>query len=195
MPLRHLLLCFTLLSVGLFLLPAPSWGAIPYLWLPASYKEKMPELKKAVEVARTNPRCSKVLKGTVNVDLSSIEAPVYKLLCRDDKRRTFALLLDGADFTTYDRTKSRFHKGPSERSMKEYWTSCNRAVTDMYEDFRTIRVLTRKRPKPTMYKDATVGISIDFDAVSLIGERLEFRAECIFTSGTSYRLKLTGRDD
>ncbi|MBB6520773.1 hypothetical protein [Pseudoteredinibacter isoporae] len=169
-------------------------AADPYLWLPTSYKGKLPQLKQAVDVARENPRCSQVLKGTVNVDLSSQQVPVFKILCRDDERKTFSLLLDGTSFKTYDRTKSRFHKGPSERSMREFWTACNKAVADMYEDFRTIRVLTRERPEPTLYKDATVGIAIDFDAVSLIGERLAFRAECIFTSGTSYRLKLTGRE-
>ncbi|GAA6150835.1 hypothetical protein [Pseudoteredinibacter isoporae] len=172
-----------------------SKAADPYLWLPTSYKGKLPQLKQAVEVARENPRCSRVLKGTVNVDLSSQQVPVFKILCRDDERKTFSLLLDGTSFKTYDRTKSRFHKGPSERSMREFWTACNKAVADMYEDFRTIRVLTRERPEPTLYKDATVGIAIDFDAVSLIGERLAFRAECIFTSGTSYRLKLTGREE
>lgn len=190
---RCILTCSALLYASAY---APLLKAAdPYLWLPTSYKGKLPQLKQAVDVARENPRCSQVLKGTVNVDLSSQQVPVFKILCRDDERKTFSLLLDGTSFKTYDRTKSRFHQGPSERSMREFWTACNKAVADMYEDFRTIRVLTRERPEPTLYKDATVGIAIDFDAVSLIGERLAFRAECIFTSGTSYRLKLTGRED
>ncbi|MCV6626208.1 MAG: hypothetical protein OIF38_08935 [Cellvibrionaceae bacterium] len=173
-------------------LPSATW-AEAYLWLPASYKSQLPALQAAAEVAATNPRCLTLLKGTINVDHSTQEAPVFRFLCRDKNRKTFGFLLDGKSYKAFDPSDSRFHKGPSERSMREYWSSCQRAISDMYEDYRTIKILTKKRPKPILYQDATVGIAIDFDAISLIGEPLQFRAECIFNSGTSYRIKLTGR--
>lgn len=183
-----------LVSSVLLLSFSSQLGAEPYLWLPKSYKDQLPALKKAALIAADNPRCEQVLKGSVNIDLSSHELPVFKILCRDKNRKTFSLLLDGVDFLAYDRSRSRYHQGPSERSMREYWDNCNKAVAGMYEDFRTIKILTKSRPEPVLYKDATVGITIDFDAISLIGEPLAFRAECVFSSGTSYRLKLSGRE-
>lgn len=189
MPVWRVICCVALLTSAV-----TAYGAQPYLWLPKSYKHAMPKLELAVAEVLKSPRCEQVLKGTINIDLSSIEQPVFKILCRDKERKTYVTVLEGNSLAVYDRTKSRYHRGPTERSMREYWSTCQKAVNDMYEDFRTIKVLTKRRPEPILYKDGTVGIVINFDAISLIGEPLAFRAECVFSSGTSYRLRLSGRE-
>lgn len=73
------------------------------LWLPSSYKQHTSKLKKAANLAEEKaPRCLEVISGSLSQDISILDAPIFRVICRDENRRTHAMQIDGSSFDVVD---------------------------------------------------------------------------------------------
>ncbi len=78
------------------------------MWLPLSYKRYFGQLKRATQAVANLERCSEVRSASLETNLSRKQAPVFKVVCRDNDKRTFAMKVDG---NSQDILDSRFDGG------------------------------------------------------------------------------------
>ncbi|MDQ2075065.1 hypothetical protein [Marinimicrobium sp. ABcell2] len=75
------------------------------LWLPQSYLRHLPRLYDAAQLVDASSRCVEFITGTVAVDRSSLEHPVFTFTCRNRERQTYSLLVDGLTLKKVDSTR------------------------------------------------------------------------------------------
>lgn len=99
---RHLsaALLFCLVSVG-----HTQTVDLDQLWLPQSYLRHLPRLYDAAQLVDASSRCAEFITGTVAVDRSRLDHPVFTFTCRDYNRQTYALLVDGLTLHKLDDTR------------------------------------------------------------------------------------------
>jgi hypothetical protein len=92
--LRPWILIASLLAVAL---PGPSWSLEnSRLWLPTKYRGHYLKLRDAALAAEATDKCTEVLRGTLDLDLSSDEQSFYRVLCRQADGTTYSEVVDGS---------------------------------------------------------------------------------------------------
>lgn len=75
------------------------------LVLPKSYHQHRASLWKAAALAAQTPRCARFLLGDLQRDHSTSSHPIFRIQCRDDKNKNYALLVDGLSLHVLDDTR------------------------------------------------------------------------------------------
>lgn len=83
---------------------APGFSA-SQLNLPRSYQQHYSALQNAAQLASQSSRCVRFLRGELQRDRSSLSHPVFRILCRDDSGKSYALLVDGLTLRLLDETR------------------------------------------------------------------------------------------
>lgn len=72
------------------------------LHLPKSYLRYLPELLDGGELVASTERCQQFISGTLSLDKSSPDEPVFLYTCRDDSQQTYSLLVEGNSLEILD---------------------------------------------------------------------------------------------
>jgi hypothetical protein len=75
------------------------------LVLPKYYQAHLPSLQQAAQLAIQTPRCQELLQGSLHIDRSTPQHPVFRILCRDQGGNSFAFLIDGISLHLLDDTR------------------------------------------------------------------------------------------
>ncbi|BFM10464.1 hypothetical protein R50072_06170 [Simiduia litorea] len=99
--LMQALLFFTLLNSGLLMAQEsePSLD-LKRLWLPKSYSQYWANLRQVAEYQLAQERCAEVIRAELDRGQSSVEAPIFAVICRDANRRTFVEKFDGVSLVS-----------------------------------------------------------------------------------------------
>lgn len=65
------------------------------LWLPQEYRIHYIKLKEAALVVEALDQCNEILRGTLDLDLSTTEHSYYRFLCRQPDGVTYSEIVDG----------------------------------------------------------------------------------------------------
>lgn len=68
---------------------------IDRLWLPTEFRGQYLKLRDAALAAEATPQCQEVLRGTLDLDQSSSELSVYRILCRQENGTSYTEFVDG----------------------------------------------------------------------------------------------------
>ncbi len=199
-----------LLVLGLWLGWSPVWGLDESrLWLPVSYKQYHFELLASGLAAEAQRECERVVEGTVDLDRSTLEKPVFRVLCRNADGRTFNLLVDGltrAILTPGDeidqlltpaqraarlrqreqaeeRRQQRLaaEKDRQLRQRKErYWSLCEEALQPFIANMLSVQWL--EAPRAGLITEEGAEFARNFTARDFSGTALHFTAECSVTT-------------
>lgn len=207
---------------GLFVL---SWPLLAVdrsrLWLPSSYKKHFSELRKVAELAEEKaPRCVEVIDGTLSESLSSADKPVFRLICRDENRRSHAMQIDGVTFEVVDlnRPSGRvtfeelelerieaekqaiLDQQEAERQaelllQKSMWSDCLERLAVKTKNMRALHWLSQDMPEPIVDEDGSTLFTADFDAQDIYAKALRYRGECRYQSLEDVTVKIRPRRD
>lgn len=75
------------------------------LWLPSNYERVYLDLKASALAAEALERCSKVLRGTIDLRQSTDGHPIFRIQCRQPNGRTYNELVDGLTHETLTTVK------------------------------------------------------------------------------------------
>lgn len=75
------------------------------LHLPKSYLKYLPRLLDGARLMEGSEQCHKFLSGTVKLDASTLDHPVFVYTCRDKALLTYRWLVDGQDLMVLDDTR------------------------------------------------------------------------------------------
>lgn len=65
------------------------------LWLPNSYRRHWRRLQNSALAVLAMPRCNEVVRGELARNESSLDAPVFAIICRDSNKKTYVQKVDG----------------------------------------------------------------------------------------------------
>jgi hypothetical protein len=75
------------------------------LLLPGSYRKHFSSLQRAAQLASNTEQCVRFLQGGLQLDRSMPEHPVFRILCRNERNQSYALLVDGLSLHLLDDTR------------------------------------------------------------------------------------------
>lgn len=193
------------------------------LWLPGSYLIHMSKLKRAATLVETEAHnCKKILRGGLQEDMSSRERPIFRIVCRNEDRRSFSLLINGVDMGVVDPKdpsrslsfqqlrEQRAREAELARLAREqerkqhFWTVCLERLEKRTTNMRELAWLTRERPEPEVLPVkavadendeplSTIRYQVDFDAKDMKGQPLRYRGVCTFTTEEDSTVKIRPR--
>lgn len=213
LPLKNSL-CFLTCGIILLSLSITEALAVPEsrLWLPSSFRVHMSKLKKAANMVETEAEnCAQLISGALHQDLSTKERPIFKFICRNPERRSFALLIDGSNMEVVDSKKpgssmsfaqlkqKQIQRAEQERLRLEaerqqhFWALCQEELKRRTVNMRDLKWLTLERPAPDMALAGHVRYSVNFDSKDFKGQELHYRGECDYASKEDYVVKIRPR--
>jgi len=163
------------------------------LWLPASYQELAPSLRKMALAVEEDERCVKVLRGSLHAS-SKREAPIYNITCRGADRRTFAVIVDGlsADMEFQGDAPVEI-RGFDEKRIQAAWQKCEEYLQKKTRFMHNMKRLQQGRPTPDGSQLGAVTFVLDFDAEDLQGKPLRYRATCFASNDVPAKLSIGPR--
>ncbi len=182
------------------------------LWLPGGkYATLFFELRKAAEAAEGLERCVTVLRGTVDLDRSSVQHPIYRILCRQENGRSYNEMVDGKTFETLT-TKALVSQEPNEvdheaarlaeeqrienarlERIAALWAECETELKDKTRLMHDVVWLAEFPLEPDEYSESSAHFSVAFDAKSVEGALLQYQAQCVFDEEAVLNVNISGR--
>lgn len=150
------------------------------LWLPKNYERIYLDLKESAKAALKLDRCVKVVRGTVDLEQSSKEHPIFRIQCRQENGRTYNEMVDGLSkktLTTVEIDESQDESELEER-QKVFWRQCEKAFNTKTRLFQGLKV-SEGGNVPREFSESSAKYVIDFDAEDMHGQSLQYRAICV----------------
>lgn len=162
------------------------------LWLPSQYSEHYLELQAAAVEVESRDRCVRVLRATIDIDLSMNGQRIYRVLCRRRNNKTFNELVDGP--TKIILSEKKLTPEELEQRKLEDWNLCIGAVKDKIRLMEGVEWLTTFPPVPDELVDERTRFTLDFDAQDMHGNALRYQAKCLVENGV-VRADVDGRKE
>jgi len=163
------------------------------LWLPASYQDLAPGLRKMALAVEGDERCVKVVRGTLHAS-SQRQTPVYNITCRGADRRTFAVIVDGLTAEMkFQGDAPAVIRGFDEKRIQAAWQKCEEYLQKKTRFMHNMKRLQQGRPTPDSTHVGAVTFLLDFDAEDLQGKPLQYRATCFASNDVPAKLSISPR--
>lgn len=191
---RIFISCVTLATAPAFALDSQR------LWLPIRYQTLYLPLVRAAETAEALDRCVTVMEGTIDLEQSRPEHPIYRILCRQESGRTYNEMVDGLSFATLTtrqivepeltpEEQELLRQQEEERRLAEIasrkaeaWKICRQSLLERTRLMQELQWLVdvESLVEPALFSDELAHFVVDFDARDMMGEALHYTAECSY---------------
>ena len=148
------------------------------LWLPVKYQTLYLSLIKAASAAEELDRCREVVEGTLDLDQSTPDHPIFRILCRQESGLTYNEMVDGLSFVTL--TTSLDSEKHRHMRTQTAWQQCRLHLlerTQLMTDLHWLSDIDAPL-EPESITAEEVRFVVDFDAKSMGRELLRYRGEC-----------------
>jgi len=189
------------------------------LWLPSSYQNHYLTLIRAAKLVEDNADgCVSVIRGELNSRVSSKAHPIFRLTCRNENKRSFAVVIDGLAMEVIDPSYpggtvsfpelKRLRALEEQRLVEEakleaerqellrqekLWLACSDKLAERTKSMKERRNLTEGAPPVDLSREDYIKYTIDFDAKGGKGRILRYRAVCEFDPSEKLRLQIRPR--
>ena len=169
------------------------------LWLPTKYSKYYLDLKKAALAAEKLDRCVTVLRGTLDLEQTRKERPIYRILCRKENGRNYNEMVDGVTFETLTTKIPKpeeilAQKLAEEQKRKEkHWQLCQESLNEKVRLMKNVEILTTEMPEPEVFEETKSQFTLDFNGENMQGVALHYRANCIVDTESNMAKVKVGR--
>lgn len=178
------------------------------LWLPSNYERQYLKLVSAAKAAESLDRCVKMIRGTIDLERSSSEHPIFRIQCRQENGRTYNEMVDGLSFETLTTPvvvekqlspdeiealrleEERKKLEALENAKLDFLSRCKTELASQSKLFIGKELLEDK-PEPQEFSLESAKYYLDFNAEDINGVSLKYRAICWV--GESVKLKIRTR--
>jgi len=210
------------LSSGLYLslLSPPSHGVDESnLWLPISYRPHYMKLIRAAKLVEDNAHdCQSILRGELQASKSTKEHPVFRIVCRNQAKRSFAIIIDGLAMEVIDPAfpggtvsfeelevlrlqalaqKEKEAELEAQRQelirQQALWLKCEEKVAERTKMMKDKVILTTEAPAAEVGPEQSLKFLLDFDAKTPQGKALRYRAICHFNESETLKVSIRPR--
>lgn len=163
------------------------------LWLPASSRELMPQLRKAALAVEATEECEKLMQAGLYEASRKAEVPLFRILCRDAERRSYAVLVNSKNLDMTFPGRKPAPKGFSTKIIASSWRNCQEQLQNKTRYMKNMTLLTKGMPEPDNSVSGQVTLEVDFDAETMQRQPLYYRATCTITHDKPAKLVIKGR--
>lgn len=163
------------------------------LWLPASARDLMPQLRKAALAVEATEECAKLMQAGLYEASRKAEVPLFLMLCRDADRRSYAVLVNSQTLDMTFPGRKPAPKGFSNKIIASNWRNCQDQLQRKTRYMKNMVLLTQGMPEPDSSEPDKLTLAVDFDAESLQRQPLHYRATCVITHDKPAQLIIKGR--
>ncbi|HEY7773930.1 MAG TPA: hypothetical protein VIC26_12175 [Marinagarivorans sp.] len=135
------------------------------LWLPVKYQGYYIKLVTAAQAALNQPRCIEVKQATLDLRQTTPERPLFRILCRQASGKTYTEMIEGNNYTSLTPKKSSA-------------MACRQLLIAKTQQMVGLTWLHKKGESLTSSQAGVERYQWDFDAVSVDGVPLHYRAIC-----------------
>lgn len=162
------------------------------LWLPPRYKEHLPQLEEAAAKVAGTERCQKVVRGELLESKSTTGKPVFRIICRDEKVKTYVTLIDGVTFDELHASgETRLEQ--KRRHLPNYSRLCLDQLKQRAKRMNSPEFPASAELQPSLLSRDEVEFEVDFAARGQGGADLEYRGYCQFKSIAEYKVTIKPR--
>lgn len=179
------------------------------LWLPVSYQALYLKLRDAAIAAENLNRCVAVLDGTIDLEQSTEDHPIFRIRCRQENGRTYNEMVDGLSIETLT-TPKHVDAGPSveerllaeeqrrreeaQARLKRMWEMCYDGFLEKSRLMINLQVPEFDGiPSPETLDEDQATFTFDFMAEDIEGQKLEFTASCMARADQSVIVDISRR--
>lgn len=181
------------------------------LWLPANHNRLFLDLRDAAHAAERLSRCVTVLQGTIDLDESAPQKPIYRILCRQQNGQSYNELVDGISFealttnivitpapTAQELEKIRLAEEAKRQQealevLNAQWLRCEAAINAKVSLMNDVQWRSEIPAQPRALEGGAVEFLMDFDAKSIQGVGLRYHARCQFLPDNELNTKIYAR--
>lgn len=167
------------------------------LWLPGSHLSHYLKLKEAALAAESLDRCKLVLRGTIDLEQSTDEHPIYRILCRQENNKTYNEMVDGLTMDTLTtkvvieaklspeelellREEEEKRKAEELRLKKlNAWNRCSEALNTKIALMDAVEWIGQYPPPPDEFEGEFGVFTVDFNAKDMYKQPLKYKVKCI----------------
>ena len=181
------------------------------LWLPTKYHKLYLDLKESAMAAEKLDVCTEILRGSLDLDQSQPGKPIFIIRCRKADGRSYNEMVDGTTKETLT-TKPVVIEVLSAEEVEQIRLAEEQRLAEQREKrkvrFRHLclekykektalmiqmKPITPDNVEPIAYEGEAAEFNWDFDAWSLSGRKLQYRANCVISEGVEPAVKLKAR--
>ncbi|VUD52622.1 hypothetical protein TDB9533_01667 [Thalassocella blandensis] len=166
------------------------------LWLPGSYVTHYLKLKEAALLVEELERCKVVLRGTIDLEQSSEDRPIYRILCRQENNKTYNEMVDGSTMetlTTRVVVEDKLSAEELEQKRLEEekrlaeelklqklnaWSQCAEVLNKKVALMDAVEWIGDYPPEPDEFADGNGLFTVNFNAKDVYQQALKYRATC-----------------
>lgn len=182
------------------------------LWLPGTHRFLFIDLQQAAQSAENLDKCTKVLSGTVDLDQSTKEKPIFRILCRKKNGKTYSEMVDGVTkqtLTTLQGAEAvlslealqalREREGNSRKvqaineQIKLFWPVCKSAFDKRTAQMIKVKTLFDGDIDPVEYRQLQSTFQFQFNAEDPSGAPLEYETTCRVRSVKDFDIEIRSR--
>ncbi len=170
------------------------------LWLPKSYQKYYLPLVSSAQAAESIDRCMEVIEGTIDLEQSQPDHPIFRIVCRQENKMSYVEMVDGISYETLttpkvvepilteaEREALRIQEEAKkakmlERKAKDFWVKCDHVLKTRTRMMVNLQWLTPMPPQPVSVSEEDAEFKVNFDAENMWGKALHYEALCTVTS-------------
>ena len=161
------------------------------LWLPSNYARLFLDLKQAAAVSQGLEKCATVLSGTIDLEQSTAERPIYRILCRQINGKSYNQLVDGETLMPI-LPEGEKEEGPEVR-ISRLWDMCEKRLHEKVRLMKDVHWVSTLPPRPKVSEKNAVQFDIDFDAKDTKGISLHYTGRCLFSPDDRLSVRIFAR--
>lgn len=181
------------------------------LWLPSSSQKYYLDLIESAEAAEALEICTEVLKGTLDLERSEPDKPIFRIQCRRPDGLSYNEMVDGltketlthqkpviVELTEEELEQQRIEEEKRQAREREarkqqLQSDCNHVFDSETALMLKLERLTAAAVEPRSFDGEKAEFVIDFNAVSIDGKPLQYRATCSVATDSQAELIIKPR--
>ena len=168
------------------------------LWLPTNYERQYLSLVSAAKAAESLDRCVEVVRGTIDLNQSTKDLPIFRIQCRQESGRTYNEMVNGLTFETITTPiidESKLTPEEQARKLEELESAkkmfLNRCLAQLGEQtklFINMKLLSESHD-PSEFSLEQARYDFQFDAENMDGIGLSYVATCFVGEDVDIRIR------
>lgn len=165
------------------------------MWLPIKYQSMASDLRDAAEKLESTEECERVIRASLKKPPKGGHAGTFLIICKDVQNETFSAMVDAAsgDVTLSSDIKKAKPLVIDAALRDKIYEDCDAAIQNKTQYMKSMEIMDGQRKKFKIEDNKVISYHVDFNAQSMSGESLKYRATCQYVNKRGAKVSISPR--